>query len=304
MKCSIRRCAFAACAASLLACANGDDGSVLDLPDTHVATDSSHADIAFDVPPVDSTTDAGIDTSSATDSHVDDTHGSDSHASDSGSSIDSKIDDTGVSIDSEIDSGVGVDTSVDVVSVDAPTPIVGDVVISEILIDAPTVGTTSEVGEYVEIFNASTHAVNLAGCLLRSKSGTSTESTAAFGDVPIAPLEYVVLLKLTAGQTYDFTAAATYGTIAFSNSSADYVALQCAAGDVDGIGWNGDTDFPDVTATKPPVDTSRERSTASLALGKDTSTTTWCDGVTSHTITNATGTGTFMGSPTAANGCP
>jgi hypothetical protein len=299
MKCLIRRLALAACAASLLACANGDDGSVLDLPDAHNTTDSSHSDIAFDVPPTDSSTDTSKeDTNVGTDSHVDDS-GIDSHVHDSGSGTDTAIDDTGV----EIDSGVGVDTSFDVVSVDAPAPAVGDVVISEILIDAPTVGTTSEVGEYVEIFNASTHAVNLAGCLLRSKSGTSTESTAAFGDVPIAPLEYVVLLKLTAGQTFDFTAAATYGTIAFSNTSADYVALQCAAGDIDGIGWNGDTDFPDVS-TKPPVDTSRERSTASLALGKDAASTTWCDGVTSHTITNSTGSGTFKGSPTAANGCP
>ena len=300
MKWTIRRCALATCAASLLACANGDDGSVLDLPDSHGTVDSAHSDVGFDVPSIDSTLDStvadeGTDTTSGADSHAD-THPTDSGTvADSGTSIDSEID-TG--IDSTVDAPV-----VDVVSVDAPAPVVGDVVISEVLIDAPTVGSTSEVGEYVEIFNASSHEVNLAGCLLRSKSGTSTESTAPFGDVPVAPLAYVVLVKNTAGQTYDYTVAATYGTIAFSNSSADYVALQCASGDVDGVGWKGDTDFPDITAS-PTADTSRERSTASLALGKDTASTTWCDGATTHTITNSTGSGTFKGSPTAANGCP
>jgi hypothetical protein len=262
-------------------------------PDSHVAVDSSHGDAPFDVPTIDSTTppdgDAGTDTTSADDTRAD-SHADAHHDSIADSGVDTAI-------DTEIDSPS------DVVASDGSTPVVGDVVISEILVDAPTVGTTSEVGEYVELFNASTHTVNLAGCLLRSKSGASTESTAAFGDVAIAPSAYVVLQKAIAGQTYDYTAAATYGTIAFSNTTADYVALQCAGGDVDGVGWNGDTDFPDV-ATKPPVDTARERSTASLALGMDTASTTWCDGVTTHTITNATGSGTFMGSPTVANSCP
>jgi hypothetical protein len=185
----------------------------------------------------------------------------------------------------------------------AARPVAGDVFISEILIDAPTVGGVSEKGEYVELFNASSKVVNLNGCSLVSES----QSDAIAVDVVLAPFHYAVARDDTAGFTYDYTAALTFHNISFSNSSADWVALRCDGADVDGVGWKANPSYPNIGSTVTEGD-AYERSSASLYAGTATASATWCRNTTGplHTITrNATGgTGTFNGTPVAPNACP
>src|SRR5439155_22216471 len=71
--------------------------------------------------------------------------------------------------------------------VPAAVPAPGEVVFSEVLIDAPTVGTTSEIGELVELYNATTKTVNLKSFLSRSMSGVSSGTPPAFSALAIAP---------------------------------------------------------------------------------------------------------------------
>ena len=188
--------------------------------------------------------------------------------------------------------------------VPAAVPGTAEALVSEVLIDAPTVGAVSEAGEYVELLNPTTKVINLKGCFLRSESGTSTEQATAFGDLTIAPLHLAVLQRTVAGVTFDYTPAATYDAIAFSNSSADWVALHCGAVDVDAIGWGGNTMFPNLSSV--PMDTSWERSRASLAAGgAANAATTWCKSTQTRTATPPGTPGVpFFGSPGQPNTCP
>jgi hypothetical protein len=186
----------------------------------------------------------------------------------------------------------------------AGPPVAGEAWISEVLVDAPTVGETSEVGEYVEVFNRSRRVLNLKGCHLVSHTGASgTEASAGFpDDIPVHPLGVAVLRRSTTLPfTFDFPAA-TYGTVTFSNSAADYVLLRCGGLDVDAVGWRGHAAYPNLPSV--PADTAWERGMAGLRAGTPTATATWCQGVTVRTTVGATGTGTFRGSPGAANACP
>jgi hypothetical protein len=186
----------------------------------------------------------------------------------------------------------------------ATQPGTAEALVSEVLIDAPTVGAVGEAGEYVEFFNATTKVINLKGCYLRSESGTSTENAGAFGDIPIAPLHLALLRRSIAGVVFDYTPAATYDTLSFANGAADWVALHCGAVVVDAIGWQGNMMYPNLASVT--ADTAWERSRASLLTGGAANpSTVWCKSTQTRIATPSGTPGVpYLGSPGQPNTCP
>lgn len=179
-------------------------------------------------------------------------------------------------------------------------PKLGEVVISEVLPFGAMLGSTFDVGEYVELFNASDRTVKLDGCVLQSGAGAGIEAI-GLASVTMAPKSYAVLRSASSGITFDYPTAATFDGITLGNSDPDWISLSCGEDEIDGVAWNGSTAYPaslGVVAAR----VSRERSTASLSGG----TPVWCDGTSSHTMTRTlTGdSATFTGSPALANACP
>lgn len=177
----------------------------------------------------------------------------------------------------------------------------GDVVISEILVRAGHLGSSVEIGEYVELYNRTTATITLHNCRFESAAGIGTESQ-GLADIDIPAKGFVVVRNGTDGITYDYSAAATFTSLAFEDTDPDFVRLVCigAAAAIDEVGWNGRAPSAGTAASL----VSFERSTASLSSGVATSTTTWCAGKTNHDISSGGGMATFKGSPGAANECP
>jgi hypothetical protein len=175
----------------------------------------------------------------------------------------------------------------------------GQIVISELLIDAPGTG---EPGEYFEVYNATGGPLDLQGCLIESQKGTSTETHPIASACGVAPLGYAAISSSGVVAETGFTPTYVYGSITFSNSTADWLALRCNGTVIDGIGWKGNTVFPNLLNVFANI--AWERSTASLSNGAATAATGWCQATNNIAVSIGGSPTSYTGTPGQANNCP
>lgn len=175
----------------------------------------------------------------------------------------------------------------------------GQIVISELLIDAPGTG---EPGEYFEVYNATGGPLDLQGCIIESQKGTSTENHPVAAPCGVAPLGYAALSSSGVVAETGFTPTYVYGSITFSNSTADWLALRCNGTVIDGIGWKNNTVFPNLLNVFANV--AWERSTASLSTGAASASTGWCQATNTISVSIGGSPTSYTGTPGQANSCP
>jgi hypothetical protein len=196
----------------------------------------------------------------------------------------------------------GADGGTDAGAPDAaadPRPLPGELVLSEILVNAPGTG---EPGEYFEVYNASARPLDLRGCELGSASGASAETHLVQTAVPVAPFQYALFARSGSAAAVGATPAYVYSGITFANTSPDHLAIHCAGALIDGIAWNGSSAYPSVPASA--TDTALERSVASLGQGAAAPATKWCPATSAVIVTLAGAPATYLGTPGAPNACP
>lgn len=114
----------------------------------------------------------------------------------------------------------------------------GDLVISEIMNNPAAV--TDDHGEWLEIYNASDHPLDLQGLVIRHEPEMTTPTLSILEAVVIAPGAYAVLARngdaaLNGGIVADYV----YGTDINLNNTDDYLALETVDGLViDETSWN------------------------------------------------------------------
>lgn len=166
----------------------------------------------------------------------------------------------------------------------------GDLVISELLPDAAS-PVTDEGGEWVELYNASTHVVELAGISL--KTGSSVTVLPQTASLPMFPGAYVVLARsVTPTLNGELTGPIWAPKLSLTNSTVTEVRVEAGGIVIDSIVYNG-PGWPKVSA--------------GVALELDPSATTaaandiaanWCLASEAYTAAN-------KGTPGKANsGCP
>jgi endonuclease I len=105
----------------------------------------------------------------------------------------------------------------------------GNVLISEVLYDAPNNDSTEE---FVELYNNSCTAINLQGYSLQDNGGSFNLSGT------VAPRSYFLVAKSSAAMQnlYGKTPQLAGLTLAFGNSG-DYVKLRNGSSEIDSVGW-------------------------------------------------------------------
>ena len=112
-----------------------------------------------------------------------------------------------------------------------PTLAMADVVLSEVLYDAPN---NYAVEEYVELFNASCSTVNLSNYTLQDNGATYQLSGT------VAPNSYFVVARNAAGYQGLFNQAANLGNLSLTlGNSGDYVKLLKSNATIDTVAWEG-----------------------------------------------------------------
>jgi hypothetical protein len=107
-----------------------------------------------------------------------------------------------------------------------PQPGVGQVIISEIMVDPTTVGDPN--GEWFELHNTSTAAFNLEGCVVADNAGSFTIT----GALIIPSGGYLALAR---SASPGFTPDYIYPTISLNNTGGDSLTLTCSSTVVDAV---------------------------------------------------------------------
>ncbi len=117
-----------------------------------------------------------------------------------------------------------------------PAILVGDLVISELLPDAAS-PVTDEGGEWVELYNASTHIVELAGISL--KTGSSTTVLPQNASLPMFPGAYVVLARsVTPSLNGELEGPVWAPKLNLTNTSITEVRVEAGGAIIDSIVYN------------------------------------------------------------------
>ena len=164
----------------------------------------------------------------------------------------------------------------------------GELVISEIMSQPDDLDDTN--GEWFEIYNASTAPLNLEGCTIATPGGSTTmESTTISGDLRVAAGEY---LTLAVGSSPGFMPDYNYSGALTLEDGGDNVTISCSSTQIDGVQYDGGTNFPSTVGAAMRLDD------ANLSATDNDTGTNWCD-ASSIYGTNDKGT------PGSANGtCP
>lgn len=114
-----------------------------------------------------------------------------------------------------------------------PQPTLNQVVFTEIMYDskaalAPAGLTPDDVGEWVELFNASTESFDLFGCNLSDSKNTDTITT----HLVLAPGALVTLSRSAPGFIADFV----YANVKFSDTG-DIARLSCGTAVIDAVNF-------------------------------------------------------------------
>ena len=164
----------------------------------------------------------------------------------------------------------------------------GTIVITEIMADPDTVSDSK--GEWFELYNAGTTAVNLKNWTIKDQPGTNHNSHKISKDVTIQPGKYIVLGsnpdKTTNGGV---TIAYEYPTNWYIANAADEIFLYDASNTlIDKVEWTN--------AWVMPKGASKSLKTTTL---DNNVAANWCDEKTAWT-----GSAGDKGTPGAAAGCP
>ena len=150
----------------------------------------------------------------------------------------------------------------------APAP--GDVLVSELMIDPDAVADIH--GEWIELYNAASVSLNLAGCVVHDDGTDAFALTGERGGVLLQPGGFLVLgpdgdSATNGGVVVDFV----YTTMLLDNV-ADEVVFTCADADIDRVAWNI-LDWRLVSGESLSLDPTRLDPTANDDVNS------WCTGV-------------------------
>lgn len=149
----------------------------------------------------------------------------------------------------------------------------GQLIITEIMQNPEAVGDPD--GEWFEVTSLVSFAVDLEGCLVRSKSD-SDEAIKTGGPLVVSGGGRLVL-GFSADPTHNggVDVAHAYGSIALGNG-ADSIAIVCAGVVIDAVAWDGGTEFPDPSGASMQLDPSAFDPEANDAGGA------WCVSTTPY----------------------
>ncbi|MCB9730231.1 MAG: lamin tail domain-containing protein [Deltaproteobacteria bacterium] len=144
----------------------------------------------------------------------------------------------------------------------------GQLVISEIMQNPDAVGDPD--GEWFEVTSLVSFAVDLQGCVVRSKSDPD-QTIDAGGPLVLPAMGRLVLgfdddPSTNGGVAVDYA----YGALALGNG-ADSVAIWCGGVPLDAVAWDGGPKFPD------PQGASMQLDPASFTAAANDSGAAWCE---------------------------
>lgn len=186
--------------------------------------------------------------------------------------------------------GGGLDTGPDDAgSSDAgPVPGVGDLVITEMMID--TAAVPDDDGEWFELNNTSTDTTyDLDGCSFADDGNIYFVR----GSTPVAPGAYFVAARTGAAGITAVTPHLYGDTVKFSNDTPDSLTINCAGTVIDRVQYNPGT-WPVVRGASLTLDP------ASIDSSANDDPSSWCVGTV---VYNSDGE-SDRGSPGMANMCP
>ncbi len=130
----------------------------------------------------------------------------------------------------------------------------GDIIITEIMQNPSAVGDS--YGEYFEVYNTTTAAIDMQGWQVVDLTSTSEGFTIA-SSVVVPALGYAVFvgngdISLNGGVTADY---AYDGTSTYLGNSSDELSIQCSGNVIDEVLWDNGTTFPDPTGISMELST-------------------------------------------------
>jgi len=178
--------------------------------------------------------------------------------------------DTGETCDDGDDNDYNACTTQCETGPDVATPAIGDLVITEVMIDPDAV--TDIHGERIELYNATEATLNVAGCVVHDDGTDAFTLTGEGGGLLIAPGELLVLAsdgdaEANGGFDPDFV----YTTMLLDNA-VDEVVVTCGDADVDRLAWTA-LEWRLVSGQSLSLDPTRWDATNNDAVGS------WCSGV-------------------------
>lgn len=129
----------------------------------------------------------------------------------------------------------------------------GDIIITEIMKNPSAVGDS--YGEYFEVYNTTTAAIDMQGWQVVDLTSTSEGFTIA-SSVVVPALGYAVFgvnadVSLNGGVTIDYD----YDGLYLGNSGGDELSIQCSGNVIDEVIWDGGTEFPNLTGMSMELST-------------------------------------------------
>ncbi|MCH8010807.1 MAG: VCBS repeat-containing protein [Candidatus Marinimicrobia bacterium] len=148
-----------------------------------------------------------------------------------------------VSVQDEVDGTVTLNDGFTINSAEAPSA--GEIVINEIMQNPDAVSDTN--GEWFEIYNADTTAINLCGWTIKDL-GTDNHVITCEEPLYIEPEEYFVLgrnddIALNGGVEVDYK----YSSFILANGDDEIILLDETGAEVDRVEYDGGPVFPDPT---------------------------------------------------------
>jgi hypothetical protein len=143
-----------------------------------------------------------------------------------------------------------------------PMAAVGQLVITEIMQNPEAAGDPE--GEWFEVTSLVSFAVDLEGCLVRSKS--DSDEVIKTGGQLVVPAGGRLVLGFSDDplENGGVDVAHAYGSIALGNG-ADSVAIVCGGVVIDTVAWDGGTKFPDPSGASMQLDPAAFEATANDA---------------------------------------
>lgn len=164
----------------------------------------------------------------------------------------------------------------------------GDLVITEVMIDPADPGCSDNAGEYFELYNASSGAVNLEGLRVSNRLVAEYEFVID-DDIVVEAGAYAVLARFDNPRCYDIGADGFYGVVRLDNNG-DVLRISNASGAIDVVDFRSDWPLP-------PNGAAWELDEGTLTATGNDDPAMWCPSLTA--IPAATND---EGSPGEANG--